>query len=221
MKTVWDQTGARKYETGVDQAVLFVMDDAGVYGKGEAWNGLISVNEKPSGGEATAKYANNKKYLNLVAAEQFGCTIEAFTYPDGWEQCDGIAELANGITIGQQRRHTFALCYRTLVGNDVEGDSFGAKYHFMWGGLAKPSEKPHTTVNESPEAATMSWEVTTTAIDVEGFKPTASLTVDTTTLTEAQLAKLPDLLDLVYGTDGTPGTDAKMPTPAEIVAVFA
>ena len=159
-KLVWDEVSKRLFETGCDRGVLYVRDNTGAYPTGVPWNGLVSVTESPEGAEPNPQYADNIKYVNIMSAEEFKGTIEAFTYPDGWEQCDGIAELANGITIGQQRRHTFALCYRTLVGNDVEGDSFGAKYHFMWGGLAKPSEKPPLcVVSTAPGVAGKSVDV--------------------------------------------------------------
>lgn len=220
-KLKWDQINERKYETGVDRGVLFVQDDVtGLWPVGVPWNGLVSVSEKPSGAESNPKYANNKKYLDLTSLEEYACTIEAFTYPDEFGDCDGTAEIIPGVRVGQQRRKGFAFAFRTLVGNDVLGEDFGYKITLVWGAKAKPSEKSHSTVNESPEAMTLSWEVTTTPVDIEGYKPTASMTIDSTTLDTAKLAKLVLLEDMLYGTDGAPGTEAKMPTPDEVVALF-
>lgn len=213
-KLVWDQTGAKYYETGVQQGVLYPQSSTGAYEKGVAWNGLISVTENPSGAETTAIYANNAKYLSLQSAEEFGATIEAYTYPDEWAKCDGSAELAVGVSIGQQKRSSFGLCYKTLIGNDTEGTAHGYKIHIIYGGLAAPSEKGFQTVNDSPEAITFSWEITTTPIAVEGFQPTASLTIDSTKIDAGKLTKIENLL---YG---TAEAEAKLPLPSEILAIM-
>ena len=170
-KIVWDKTGERFYETGVSKGVLYVQSAEGTYPKGVAWNGLTAVTESPSGAEATPLYADDTKYLNLMSTEEFGATIEAYTYPDEFAQCDGSAELAAGVTIGQQPRKTFGMCYRTALGNDVDGNNHGYKLHIIYGALAAPSEKGYTTINDSPEAITFSWEVSTTPVNVTGFKP--------------------------------------------------
>lgn len=211
----WDQVGERKYETGVDHGVLYLPNSSGEYVDGVAWNGLVSVTQSPSGAEATAQYADNIKYLNLVSAEEYGATIEAFTYPDEFAQCDGTAQLAPGVLIGQQSRKTFGMSFRTLVGNDVDGTDHGYKLNLMYGALAAPTEKAYTTVNDSPEAITFSWEVTTTPVEVPGFKPTALLTIDSTQVPSAQLKALEDIL---YG---TAGTDPRMPLPAEVMSIFS
>ena len=212
----WDKTGERVYESGVDHGVLYVMDGTGAYGTGVVWNGLTAVTESPSGAEPNPQYADNIKYLNLISAEEFGATIEAFTYPKEFEQCDGTASLAPGITIGQQTRKTFGFSYRTKVGNDVEGQDAGYKLHLVYGALAAPSERAYSTINDSPEAITFSWEVTTTAVAVEGHKPTAILTIDSTLVDEADLTALEDLL---YGPTPGEGTP-KMPLPAEAMAII-
>lgn len=197
-KLVWDATGAHIYETGVKQGVLYPINSSGVYNMGYVWNGLTAVTESPSGAEATALYADDIKYLNLYSAEEFGATIEAYTYPDEFAECDGSAELANGLMIGQQNRKTFGLCYRTVLGNEVDGDAHGYKLHIIYGAKASPSEKAYQTINDSPEAITFSWEVKTTPVNVTGYKPTASLTVDSTTADAAKLAALEAIL---YGVD--------------------
>lgn len=215
----WDQTGERLYETGVSQGVLYVYDSAQKkYGAGVAWNGLSAVTESPSGAEATAIYADNIKYLSLMSAEEFGATIEAYMYPDEFMECDGSATLVAGATIGQQTRKTFGLCYKTVLGNDVDGENYGYKLHIIYGAMASPSEKAYSTINDSPEAITFSWEVTTTPVNVTGFKPTASLVIDST---KADPDKLADLEDILYGTDagaeGTPAAvAARLPLPDEI-----
>ena len=211
-KLVWDQTGERYYETGVKNGVLYIPTE-GVYSKGVAWNGLTAVTESPSGAEATALYADDMKYLNLYSAEEFGATIEAYTYPDEFAQCDGSAELTKGVSIGQQTRKTFGLCYRTTIGNDTDGNDYGYKLHMIYGCMASPSEKAYATVNDSPEAITFSWEVTTTPVSVAGFKPTASITIDST---KADPTKLAELEDILYGKDGEPGSEARLPLPDEI-----
>lgn len=210
----WDQVGERLYETGVDRGVLYTPTN-GVYDTGVAWNGLVSVTESPSGAEATAQYADNIKYLNLVSAEEFGATIEAFTYPAAWGQHDGSASPQAGVMIGQQARKPFGLAYRTRLGNDVSGSDFGYKLHLVYGALAAPSEKAFTTINDSPEAITFSWEITTTPVPVSGFKPTAILTIDSTKVPQVNLTALEDAL---YG---TAGTSPRLPLPDEVIAMFA
>ena len=214
-RVIWDQVGERLYETGVDHGVLYIPDAGGVYDTGFVWNGLTTVTESPSGGEASPQFADNIKYLNLVSVEEFGATIEAFTYPLEFGQCDGTESPEPGITLGQQARKSFGLAYRTRIGNDVEGDSLGYKLHLVYGALAKPSEKAYGTVNDSPEAITFSWEVTTTPVDVVGYKPTASMTIDSTTVDPDALA---DLEAALYGGIGT---DPRLPTPTEVIAFFS
>ena len=192
-KLVWDQTGERLYETGIKNGVLYIPTN-GVYNKGVAWNGLTAVTESPSGAEATALYADDIKYLSLMSTEEFGATVEAYTYPDEFAQCDGSASLATGVMIGQQPRKTFGLCYRTTIGNDTEGNDFGYKLHIIYGALASPSEKAYATINDSPEAITFSWEITTTPVNVTGAKPTASLTIDSTKVDAEKLAALEKVL---------------------------
>ena len=213
-KLVWDKTGERLYETGVDHGVLYPVQAGGVYNKGVAWNGLISVTESPSGAEASPIYADNIKYLNLMSAEEFGATIEAYMYPDEFAECDGSAEIANGVSIGQQSRKTFGLCYRTVIGNDVDSNEHGYKLHMIYGALAAPSEKGYQTINDSPEAITFSWELSTTPVNVEGFKPTASLTIDST---KADPSKLAALEKILYG---DAETEARLPLPDEIATLM-
>lgn len=213
-KLVWDQSGQRFYETGVKMGVLYVQDASGAYPKGVAWNGLTAVNETPSGAEATPLYADDIKYLNLRSAEDFGATIEAYTYPEEFEACDGSAELAPGVKIGQQARNAFGLCYRTVVGNDIAGNDFGYKLHIIYGATAAPSEKAYSTINDSPEAITFSWEVNCTPVEVDGFKPTASLIIDSTKVDAEKLAALEAKL---YGDEST---EAMLPLPAEIAEMF-
>ena len=221
-KLVWDQTGERYYETGVKQGVLYPQASGGTYPKGVAWNGLTAVTESPSGAETTALYADDIKYLNLISAEEFGATIEAYTYPDEFAQCDGSATLATGVSIGQQSRKAFGLCYRTTLGNDVDGNDFGYKLHIIYNALAAPSEKAYATINDSPEAITFSWEVTTTPVNVPGFKPTASITIDSTKVDKTKLASLEEIL---YGKDapssGGEGTDPRLPLPDEIATLMS
>lgn len=214
-KLVWNEAGKRLYETGVDRGVLYVSDGSGGYQKGVVWNGLVSVNESPSGAEATPLYAGNVKYVELMSNEEFGASIEAYTYPEEFEQCDGSAELAEGVTIGQQPRKSFGLCYRTKIGNDTAGDEHGYKIHLIYGAKAAPTEKSYTTINDSPEAITFSWEITTTPIEVAGHKPTATLTIDSTKVTPTALTAIETKL---YG--DTTG-EATLPTPAEILALIA
>ena len=213
-KLVWDNTGDRLYETGVKQAVLYPAGEGGLYPKGVAWNGITAVTESPSGAEATALYADDIKYLNLISTEEFGATIEAYTYPPEFEQCDGSASIAKGVSIGQQARKTFGLSYKTTLGNDVDGNDYGYKLHLIYGALAAPSEKSYATINDSPEAITFSWEVTTTPVNVTGFKPTACVTIDSTKVNAEKLAALEKIL---YGdTD----TDARLPLPDEIAGLM-
>ena len=212
-KIVWDQTGERLYETGVKQGVLYVQASGGTYPKGVAWNGLTTVTESPSGAEATPLYADDIKYLNLMSAEELSGTIEADTVPDAFAECDGSASIATGVYIGQQARKTFGLCYRTTIGNDTNGNDYGYKLHIIYGALAAPSEKAYATINDSPEAITFSWEVTTTPVNVTGAKPTASITIDST---KADPTKLAALEDILYGKDGEPGNEPRLPLPDEI-----
>lgn len=210
---VWDQSSERLYETGVDRGVLYPVSN-NAYGTGVAWNGLTAVNESPSGAEPSDIYADNTKYLTLRSAETFGATIEAYTYPDEFAECDGSAVVATGVTIGQQPRKSFGLCYRTLVGNDTDGQDHGYKLHLIYGCTASPSEKSYQTVNDSPEAITFSWEVSTTPVNVKGHKPTAQLIVDST---KVDKAKLDTLEAQLYGGESS---DPKLPTPAEVIALF-
>lgn len=213
-KLVWDTTGERYYETGVKNGVLYVQT-GGAYPKGVAWNGLTAVTESPSGAEATALYADDIKYLNLMSNEEFGATIEAYTYPDEFAACDGSAALVDGVMLGQQNRSTFGLCYRTSLGNDTEGSDYGYKLHLIYGCLAAPSEKAYATINDSPEAITFSWEVSTTPVEVTGYKPTSCITIDSTKVEPAKLAALEKVL---YGdTD----TEARLPLPDEIASIMS
>lgn len=216
-KLKWDQTGERVYETGVDRGVLYVYDTEGSkYGTGVAWNGLTAVNETPSGAESNPQYADNIKYLDLYSAEEFGATIEAFTYPAEFEECDGSAELVKGVTIGMQNRKMFGFSYRTMIGNDTEGTDHGYKLHLVYGAKASPSEKSRSTVNDSPEAVAFSWEVTTTPVNVEGFKPTAHLVIDST---KADPTKLKALEDKLYGDDSS--GEATLPLPDEVKTLMS
>lgn len=212
-RLVWDKTGERFYETGVDRGVLYPIQEGGVYSKGVAWNGLVTVTESPSGAESNPIYADNIKYLNLISAEEFGATIEAYTYPDDFAECDGSASLTPGVMIGQQSRKTFGLCYRTILGNDVDSNDHGYKLHLIYGCQASPSEKGYSSVNDSPEAITFSWEVTTTPVNVEGFKPTACITIDST---KCDAGKLKALEDILYGKDDVEPTEPRLPLPDEI-----
>lgn len=217
-KLQWDESGKRYYETGVSQVVLYPVDAHGTYPKGVAWNGVTAITETPSGAEATPIYADDIKYLNLIAAETFGATIQAYTYPDEWAQCDGSAEAAPGVVIGQQSRKGFGLCHRTKKGNDTDGQDHGYKLHLIYGALAAPSERAYNTINESPEAINFSWTVSTTPVAVPGFKPTACLTIDSTKFdTDDKKAKLKAFEDILYGTDET---DARLPLPAEVIELL-
>ena len=212
-KLVWDKTGERFYETGVKMGVLYVRDVSGAYPKGVVWNGLTAVTESPSGAEASPLYADDIKYLNLMSNEEFGATIEAYTYPDEFGECNGEGSLADGVVIGQQPRKTFGMCYRTTVGNDVDGNEHGYKIHIIYGALAAPSEKAYATINDSPEAITFSWEITTTPVNIEGFKPSATVTIDSTKVAAEKLAALEAIL---YGSDSE---EARLPLPDEIATL--
>lgn len=212
-KLEWDKTGERFYETGVEKGVLYPMVD-GAYPKGVAWNGLTAVNEKPTGAEPTALWADNTKYLNLVSNEEFEASIEAYTYPDEFKECDGSKEIATGVSIGQQARKMFGLSYVTKIGNDVDLSEHGYKIHLIYGATASPSEKGYSTINDSPDAITLSWDVATTPVNVDGFKPTASLEIDSTKVDKAKLAAFEKVL---YG-DGE--TEARLPLPNEISEMF-
>lgn len=207
---VWDETGKRLFETGVKKGVLYVQAEGGTYPTGVAWNGLTAVTESPSGAEATPLYADDIKYLNLYSVEEFGATIEAYTYPDEFAACDGSAELVKGVKIGQQKRKTFGLAYNTVLGNDVDGNAHGYKIHLVYGAMASPSEKAYATINDSPEAITFSWEVTTTPVSVKGFEPTACITIDSTTVDPTKLAEFEKIL---YGSDTAA---ARLPLPDEV-----
>ena len=214
-KLVWDQTGERLYETGVKNGVLYVYDaKQKKYGTGVAWNGLTAVTESPSGAEATPLYADDIKYLNLLSAEEFGATIEAYTYPDEFAECDGSASLSEGVFIGQQKRKTFGMAYKTTLGNDTDGNDYAYKLHIIYGALAAPSEKAYATINDSPEAITFSWEVTTTPVEVTGHKPTASITIDST---KADKIKLEALEKKLFGDTET---EPELPLPDEIATMF-
>jgi hypothetical protein len=210
----FDATGAKLYETGVDHGVLYLRDGEGLYSEAHVWNGLTAVTESPGGAESNKQYADNIEYLNLLSAETFGGTIEAFTYPDAFGVCDGTAEPVPGVKVGQQSRKTFGFAWRTLIGNDIDGTDYGYKLHLAYGALAAPSEKSNATVNDSPEAITFSWEFTTTPVAVPGLKPSAILTIDSTKVDPAALAVLEEFL---YGTEGS---DARLPLPADVIAIF-
>lgn len=217
-KLVWDKTGEHLYETGVDHGVLYFPDQTGAYKNGVAWNGLISVSESPSGAEATGQYADNIKYLNLISAEEFGATIEAYTYPEEFEACNGNKELVDntGVYVGQQSRSVFGFCYRTMIGNDTDGQNHGYKLHLVYGCQVSPSEKAYQTINDSPEALTFSWELSTTPVNVTGKKPTALLVIDSTKIDSTKLAKIEAKL---YGDETSTG--AVLPTPDEIAEILS
>lgn len=217
-KLTWDKVGERFYETGVKNGVLYVYDTtSNKYGNGVAWNGLTAVTESPSGAEASPLYADDIRYLNLMSNEELGLTIEAYTSPKEFDACDGTASLAEGVNIGQQKRSTFGFCYRTALGNDVDGIDGGYKIHIVYGCLASPSEKAYATVNDSPEAITFSWEVTTTPVEVTGFKPTSQITIDSTKVDAEKLAALEAKL---YGSDTEPSSEPTLPMPDEIATMF-
>lgn len=212
---VWDQIGERLYETGVDHGVLYLPDENGDYVNGYAWNGLTTVTESPSGAESNPQYADNIKYLNLISAEEFGATVEAFTYPDEFAECDGTALPEVGVAVGQQSRKIFGLCYRTRLGNDLEGADYGYKLHLIYGAQAAPSEKAYGTINDSPEAITFSWEVTTTPVPATGLKPTAQIVIDSTQVDADALALLEAELF------GDVGNDPRLPMPDEVIGFFS
>lgn len=223
MKIRWDETGKRFYETGVRNGVLYPMAPDGSYPLGVAWNGLSAVTESPTGAEATPIYADDIKYLNLISVEEFGATIEAYTYPDEFGICDGSADILAGVSVGQQKRSSFGLCYRTSLGNDIEGIDYGYKLHLIYGAIAAPSEKAYATINDSPEAITFSWEISTTPVDIPGLKSSASLTIDSTKVDPIKLAALEQIL---YGRDATsvpvsPAVVARLPLPGEIITIMA
>lgn len=201
----WDEVGKHLYEIGVRRGVLYVQDTDGTYGNGEAWNGLSAVTQSPSGAEPTKIYADDINYLNVYSAEEFGATIEAYTYPKGFALCNGEASIADGVTIGQQPRRAFGFCYRSVVGNDIEGEAYGYKLHFIYGAKASPSERSHSTINDSPEPSPFSWEITTTPVNVTGFQPTAYVCVDSKTVDSAKLAALEAI---IYGTEAVEASDA-------------
>ena len=213
-KLTWDKNSERFYETGTDKGVLYPMSSAGTYDKGVAWNGLTAVTESPSGAEATALYADNIKYLNLISAEDFAATIEAYMSPEEFDECDGTAEIAPGVTIGQQKRKMFGLSFRSIIGNDTDGNDHGYKIHIIYGATASPSERAYATVNDSPEAMTLSWELTTTPVAVTGHKPTAHLEINSTKVDPEKLAALEAIL---YGSDSE---EARLPLPDEIVELI-
>ena len=213
-KLVWDQTGERLYETGVKQGVLYIKEN-GTYDNGVAWNGLTAITESPSGAETTPLYADDIKYLNLLSTEEFAATIEAYTYPDEFMQCDGSAPLSTGVYIGQQSRKTFGMCYRTVLGNDEDNNDYGYKLHLIYGCLAAPSEKGYSTINDSPEAITFSWEVSTTPENVTGHKPTATITIDST---KANKEKLTALEAILYGSETQ---EPRLPLPDEVASLMA
>lgn len=212
-KLVWDKSGEKFYETGISNGVLYLINPQGLYTPGVAWNGLTSVSESPSGAEPNALYADNIKYLNLYSAEEFGATIEAFTYPDEFAICDGSAALAAGVRLGQQSRKTFGLAYKTLFGNDIDGQDYAYKLHLIYGCMASPSEKQYQTVNDSPDAITFSWEISTTPVNVTGFKPTSCITIDSDKVPADKLAQLEDILF------GTAATDPRLPLPDEVASI--
>lgn len=212
---VWDKTGERLYETGVDKGVLYVQSATGTYPKGVAWNGLTAVTQSPSGAEATDLYADNAKYLTLLSTEEFGATIEAYMSPEEFDECDGTSEIATGVMIGQQSRKTFGFCYRTSLGNDTEGNAHGYIIHIVYGAVASPSERNYQTINDSPEAMTLSWEISTTPVNVSGHKPTATVEINSLKADKTKLAALEAIL---YGTDEE---EARLPLPDEIATLMA
>ena len=212
---VWDETGKKLFETGVSNVALYPQDTTGVYGAGVAWNGVTNISESPSGAEATTLWANNGKYLNLYSVEEYASSIEAYTYPDEFAECDGSAEIAKGVSIGQQTRKSFGLAYKTLVGSDTDGNDHGYKLHLVYGCKAAPSERSHATVNDSPEALSFSWEISTTPVSVTGHKPTASVEIDSTKVNAEKLAAFEKIL---FGSDEAA---ARLPLPDEVASLFA
>ena len=215
----WDQIGERVYETGVKMGVLYPQK-GGMYPKGVAWNGLTAITESPSGAEPEPIYADDTKYLNLISNEEFGATVEAYTYPEEFGACDGSAEIGTGVSIGQQRRNPFGLCYRTTIGNDTDGSDYGYKIHIIYGAMASPSEKGYATINDTPEAITFSWELATTPVDVPGFKPTASLTVDSTKVEKEKLKILEEILFGKAAAESAEAIEARLPLPSEIIELI-
>ena len=213
-RLIWDEVGQRFFETGVKNGVLYVQDNDGTYKNGVVWNGLTAVTESPSGAEETPLYADDVKYLTLRSAEEFGATVEAYTYPEEFEQCDGSASIAEGITIGQQARRAFGLCYRTSVGNDIQGQNFSYKLHLIYGCTVAPSEKSYSTINDNPEAITFSWELSTVPVPVDGFSPTASLVIDASKVDEGKMQLLENAL---FGDDQN---EAKLLLPNEIIELI-
>ena len=212
---VWDETGKKLFETGVSNVALYPQDTTGVYGAGVAWNGVTNISESPSGAEATTLWANNGKYLNLYSVEEYASSIEAYTYPDEFAECDGSAEIAKGVSIGQQTRKSFGLAYKTLIGSDTDGNDHGYKLHLVYGCKAAPSERSHATVNDSPEALSFSWEISTTPVSVTGHKPTASVEIDSTKVNAEKLAAFEKIL---FGSDAAA---ARLPLPDEVAELFA
>ena len=220
IKLTWDDLGEHIYETGLDHGVHYPIDENGLYSKGYAWNGLSAVTESPSGAEATPIWADNIKYLNLYSAEEFGATVEAYTYPDSFAECDGSKEAVDGVFVGQQDRKTFGMSYRTKKGNDTQGDTYGYVIHLIYGAKASPSERAYNTTNDSPEATSMSWELTTTPVNVSGMKPTSLVTIDSTKCDPDKLAALEQIL---YGTpaqDSTPAVEPRLPLPDEVLSII-
>ena len=213
-RLIWDKIGEKQYEAGAKMGVLYPIDTKGAYSLGVAWNGLTAVQEKPSGAEPTALYADDIKYINLISAEEFGATIEAYTYPDEFAECDGSAEIATGVSIGQQKRKMFGLCYRTALGNDTEGFDHGYKLHIVYNCFAAPSEKGYSTINDSPDVITFSWEVSTTPIEIPGFKPSATITIDST---KTDKTKLKALEDILYGSEDA---EPRLPLPDELITLM-
>jgi len=213
-KLEWDLTGERLYETGIRNCALYHRDSTGAYPKGVAWNGITGVTESPSGAEETALYADDIKYLSLRSVEELGATIEAYMYPDEWKECDGSATPVAGVTVGQQTRKTFGLCYRTVLGNDVDYEDYGYKLHLLYGATASPSERAYQTINDSPEAITFSWELTTNPVKLEGYKPTSLLTIDSTKVDATKLAALEEIL---YGSESA---EARLPLPDEVITLL-
>lgn len=212
-KLVWDNVGERFYETGVKNCALYLQSTNGSYPKGVAWNGISAINESPSGAESSPIYADDTKYLNLISNEELSASIEAYTYPDEFAECDGSAEIATGITIGQQPRKAFGLAYKTTLGNDIVGNEYGYKLHLLYGCKAAPSEKAYSTINDSPEAITFSWEISTTPVNVKGFKPTSNLTIDSSKVAPEKLAALEAVLF------GSESAEARLPLPDEIITL--
>ena len=211
---VWDETGKKLFETGVSNVALYPQDTTGVYGAGVAWNGVTNISESPSGAEATTLWANNGKYLNLYSVEEYASSIEAYTYPDEFAECDGSAEIVKGVSIGQQTRKSFGLAYKTLIGSDTDGNDHGYKLHLVYGCKAAPSERSHATVNDSPEALSFSWEISTTPVSVTGHKPTASVEIDSTKVNAAKLTAFEKILF------GSETAAARLPLPDEVAELF-